>query len=455
MPDQQFPPDFVFGAATSAYQVEGAWDEDGKGPSIWDTFSQTPGHVDRDIPGDDGADHYHRTAEDLALLSHLGVDSYRFSLSWPRLLPEGTGRVNPRGAAFYDRLIDDLLAAGITPNATLYHWDLPQALEDRGGWPNRDIADWFAEYAAVAFSRFGDRVRWWSTINEPIALWVGYGLGVFAPGRADPAAGKAAMHNALRAHGRAVDAFRAAGCPGDIGIVLDIWQRHPATGSPADRALADQEEDDGFRFFLGPLFAGGYSDRLRRRLEAQGVMPAVAAGDLELIARPIDFLGLNVYSRVVVDAANHNPLWWTAGDTRPGGNFLSNGMEFYPEALYDAAAMVRRDYHVTLPLFITENGLGLPDEPMAGGRVEDDERIRYIHGFLAQLLRARADGHDIRGYYLWSLLDNYEWAAGFSQRYGLVHVDPATKTRTPKASFDWYRALIAARSLIPPTPVTA
>ncbi len=357
MPRITLPSGFQFGVATSAYQIEGAWDADGKGPSIWDTFSQTPGRVDGDVPGDRGVDHYRRYREDVAIMRDLGLDSYRFSLSWARLLPEGTGRINRAGIDFYSRLIDELLAAGIDPNVTLYHWDLPQALEDRGGWANRDVADWFGEYAALAFAEFGDRVPRWATLNEPIALWVGYGMGVFAPGRADERDGRAAMHNALLAHGRGVQEFRASGASGEIGIVLDIWQRHPATDSPQDRAIAERDEDDGFRFFLDPLLGGGYSDRLTSRLTAEGTMPEVRDGDLELIATPIDYLGLNVYSRVVVSAENYNPKWWVADDSHPGGNFLDNGMEFYPKSVYDAIGMVRSEYGFEGPIFITENGV--------------------------------------------------------------------------------------------------
>ena len=255
----QIPEGFLLGAATSAYQFEGAADVDGRGPSIWDTFTRTPGKVMGDVSGDRGSEHYHRLGEDLQLMKDLGLGSYRFSLSWSRLLPEGTGRVNQPGVDFYDRLVDGLLEADITPNATLYHWDLPQALQDRGGWPNRDIAEWFGEYAALAFDRFGDRVPMWSTINEPIALWVGYGAGFFAPGIQDPKAGKQAMHNAMLAHGRAVQEFRASSSAGQIGIVVDVWKRHPLTDSDADRELALREEDDSFRFFYDELFAGGLS----------------------------------------------------------------------------------------------------------------------------------------------------------------------------------------------------
>ena len=442
-----FSRDFQFGVATSAFQIEGAWDQDGKGPSIWDTFSQTPGRVHNDVPGNVAVDHYHRFPEDVRIMKDLGIDSYRFSLSWARLLPEGTGAVNQKGVDFYNRLLDELAEAGIAPNVTLYHWDLPQALQDRGGWPHRDVADWFADYAALAFDRFGDRVDRWATLNEPISLWVGYGMGVFAPGIADPRAGKQAMHNAMLAHGRAVQQFRAAGSPGQIGLVLDIWQRHPATESAADRAIALRDEDDSFRFFLDAILAGGYSERLLARLEEEGTLPDIRAGDFETTSAPIDFLGLNVYSRVVVSAENYNPQWWVAGDTHPGGNFLDNGMEFYPKSVYDAIFMAKNEYGFERPIYITENGVADAHTELVDGVIDDEERVRYVAGFLEWIAKAIDDGADVRGYYLWSLMDNFEWAAGFSQRFGLVHVDTDTLERTPKASAHWYRDVIARRSL--------
>lgn len=437
------PRSFEFGAATSAFQIEGAWDADGKGPSIWDTFGHTPGKVHDDIPGDVACDHYHRYPEDIELMKWLGLDSYRFSLSWSRILPDGVGKINQKGLDFYRRLTDSLLEAGITPNATLYHWDLPQALEDRGGWPNRDVAEWFAEYAAVAFDALGDRIGRWATVNEPISTWVGYALGAFAPGLRDERAGRQAMHNQMLGHGKAVQAFRAAGSPGEIGVVLDIWKRQPATDSPEDLALAAEGEDDGFRFFLDTLRGGGYSDRLRERLEAQGTFPEIHESDQEIIETPIDYLGLNVYARVVVNSKKQDSNGWAESDPPSGGNFLDDGSEFYPRAVYEALQMVRDDYRWNGPIYITENGL--PDGPAEPGAdpLHDQERIRYVGGFLEWIDRAVADGSDVRGYYLWSLMDNYEWGTGFSKKYGIAHVDPDTLVRTPKDSAHWYRDVIA------------
>jgi len=441
----QFPAGFDFGVATSAFQIEGAWNEDGKGPSIWDTFGHTPGKVHLDIPGDRGADHYHRVKQDVALMRDIGVTSYRFSLSWSRLLPQGRGSVNQAGVDFYSRLIDELLTAGIQPNVTLYHWDLPQALEDEGGWINRDVIGAFAGYAELAFASYGDRVRRWATLNEPISIWVGYAMGVFAPGRTDEKTARQALHHALVSHGMGVEAFRASGRPGDIGAVFDIWQRHPATDKPEDRAVADRDEDDGFRFFLDPVLKGDYSERIRRRLTERGTMPEIRDGDLKLISTPIDYLGLNVYSRVVVSAEHYNPRWWVADDKHPGGNFLDNGMEYYPKAVYDAVFMAKEQYGWQGPIFITENGAA--DGPNVTDPLDDQERINYVAGFLEWIHKAIEDGADVRGYYLWSLMDNYEWAAGYSQKFGIVHLDTETMARTPKASAKWYAEVIRRRGL--------
>lgn len=443
MTSMRLPKGFEFGVATSAYQIEGAWSEEGKGPSIWDTFTHGEGNVVDGRTGDVACDHFHRYPEDIELLTELGVDRYRLSLSWARILPNGVGAVNQRGLDFYKRLIDSLLAAGVRPNVTLYHWDLPQALEDHGGWPNRDVASWFGEYAAVAFDALGDRVDTWATLNEPIALWAGYGLGWFAPGRSDRRAGRQAMHNALLAHGEAVSAFRSsAACQGEIGIVLDVWKRHPKTDSLADRALARRGDQDGFGFFMDPLLRGAYSADLLERLEEEDELPDIRDGDVAAISCPIDYLGLNVYSRVVVDS-QQDQAGWAQSDPEPGGNFLDNGNEFYPKSVYDAIMMARDEYGWQKPIVITENGVFDPDSEGHDPR-RDRDRIRYIEGFLEWIARAIEDGADVRGYYLWSLMDNFEWNAGFTKRYGIYGVDPETLDRWPKDSAHWYRDVIAA-----------
>ncbi|GAA2231109.1 family 1 glycosylhydrolase [Herbiconiux moechotypicola] len=460
----RFPAGFRFGVATSAYQIEGAAHRDGKGPSIWDTFTNTPGRVDRDVPGDRGAGHYDRWRDDVQTMRELGLGGYRFSLSWPRLFPEGVGARNPAGFDFYRRLIDSLLEAGIEPHVTLYHWDLPQALEDRGGWANPDVAGWFGDYAAAAFEAFGDTVPTWATLNEPISMWVGYGMGLFAPGHRDARLGRLAMHHAMRAHARGVQAFRASraggggagsGGPGggagvggtavsagaQIGIAVDVWPRHPETDSEVDRALARREEETSFRFFLDAALRGEYPETMVDELAAAGLSDAEAApAPLE----PIDFVGVNVYSRSIVSADRPGAVWWQPGDPHPGGNYLSNGQEFYPAAAREALAVVREEYGWRGPVQITENGFG---ESVPGGEpapLDDAERIRYVAGFLEAIADAVADGSDVRAYYLWTLMDNFEWAAGYSQRFGLHAVDEADQHRTPKASARWYREFIAA-----------
>lgn len=442
-----FPVGFTFGAATSAFQIEGAWNAHGKGPSIWDTFTHTPGRVWRDATADVACDHYYRYRDDIALMRELGLDAYRFSISWPRVLPQGTGEVNEAGVDFYDRLVDELLAAGIMPSATLFHWDFPQALEDRGGWPLRESVDWFADYATVMFDRLGDRVAQWATLNEPISLWVGYGLGVFAPGRTDRAAARQAMHHALVGHGRAVQAFRASGAEGEIGVVVDIWKRHPATEDPADVEAARVGEYDGFRFFLDPLLTGTYDPHMLEHFASQGTELRVDPDDERVIAEPVDFLGLNVYSRIIESAGAHNDHWWASSERLPGGNYLDNGMEFYPRAVYDAVRLVTDEYGSDVSLYITENGVSDELDAAPGTEIDDAERITYLSGFLAWIARAIQEGADVRGYYVWSLLDNFEWAAGYSQRFGIVHVDWETLARTPKHSARWYQELLQTRTV--------
>lgn len=444
-PGGRIPPGFVLGVATSAYQIEGAWNVDGRGPSIWDTFSQTPGNILGDVPGDAGAGHYDRMPEDVELIDWLGVDSYRFSLSWSRLLPEGTGLINRAGIDFYRRLLDRLRERGIAPTITLYHWDLPQALEDRGGWLNRDVQHWFGEYASLAFSEFGEYQPRWATLNEPIANWVGYGLGSFAPGHTDPAGGRAAMHHALLAHGQAVQEFRAAGSPGEIGIVVDVWRRTARQATPPLLELVREEEADSFETFLNPLFLGGYSDYQLRRWERLGTLPRIDDGDMTLIGQPMDYFGLNVYNRVYVDGE-------PTSDTAPdfvGGNFLDSGHYYDATVAYDVLTMLRDDYALDIPIYVTENGTANCSEDLVDGRVHDVDRIAYVRDFLMQILRAAEDGVDVRGYYVWSLLDNYEWSLGYAHRYGIIHVDFDSFERIPKDSARWYREVVRSRHLLP------
>ena len=438
----KFPQDFLWGVATAATQIEGAWNEDGKGESIWDRFSQQPGKVANGDTPFVACDHYHRYESDVAEMVRLGVKTYRFSFAWPRILPQGSGTVNQKGLDFYKRLLEKLLQAGIVPNATLYHWDLPQALEARGGWPERASVGWFEDYAGLLFQTFGDQIPLWATFNEPIALWVGYGAGAFAPGYADEKLARQALHHLLLAHGSAVRTFRSLDMgTAKVGIVIDVWRRLPVRQIPQDQELARLEEATTFRYFMSPIFKGHYPQVALDWLAKQDALPLTEPGDMEVISAPIDFLGVNCYSvyRVSTDPAlvdlekrkRENPHLYT-----------DVGWEVYPRAIYDALMTVKRDFSGDLPLYVTENGACFPDELSADGRVHDPRRITYLRGYLAELLRAIQDGADVRGYYAWSLLDNFEWSAGYSKRFGLLYTDYATQKRTWKDSASWYQDVI-------------
>jgi beta-glucosidase len=445
-PLPQFPADFVWGASTAAYQIEGAAEEDGKGPSIWDTFVRRPGAVRDGHTGVVACDHYHRFDEDVALMRRLGLDAYRFSVSWPRILPTGAGRVESRGLDFYDRLVDALLDAGVEPTPTLFHWDLPQALEDEGGWLSRDTAYRFGEYAAVVAERLGDRVRRWITLNEPfVHMSFGYGFGVHAPGRAMLLDALPVAHHQLLSHGLAVAAIRAAAVPGAQVLIANNYspvRLRSDAGSAADRRAADAYDTLHNRLFNDPLLLGGYPD-----LSAYGVADPSWGGivqddDLKVIAAPLNGLGVNYY----------NPTWVTApADPASGLPFdLAEPEEPYrrtafdwpvvPDGLTELLVGLKARYGEALPpVWITENGCSEP----AG--VDDRARIDYLAGHLDAVAQARMQGVDVRGYFTWSLLDNFEWAEGYHQRFGLVEVDFATQARTPRASFEWYRALIASQ----------
>lgn len=437
---KRFPKDFVWGAATAAYQIEGAVDEDGRGPSIWDTFSHTPGKTHGGETGDVAADHYHHWQEDVALMAALGLDAYRFSIAWPRVLPQGTGEVNEAGLDFYDRLVDALLARGIEPYVTLYHWDLPQALEDAGGWPRRATADAFAEYARVVAERLGDRVTHWITHNEPwVVAFVGYIMGDHAPGREDPAAGLRAVHHLLLSHGYAANVLRQTiDRPIEVGITIDVNPAYPATDSAEDRAATDRFDVTRNRIFLDPLFKGAYPEPL---MNLPGIrFDAVQDGDLERIAVPLDFLGINYYTRVVVAHDADAPLI-QAATIQPTGNEYSQMWEIYPEGFYDILTRVQKDY-APAQVYITENGMPVPESPDADGKIRDYRRIRYLRDHIAQVHRAWQDGVPMRGYFVWSLLDNFEWARGYTMRFGLIHVAYATQKRLMKQSGHWYAQVI-------------
>jgi beta-glucosidase len=447
LPD--FGPDFRWGVSTSAYQIEGAAAEDGRGPSSWDTFCAEPGRILNGDTGEVACDHYHRYAEDVALMRDLGVDVYRFSFSWPRIQPSGQGAVNAAGLDFYDRLIDSLLAAGIQPAPTLFHWDTPQPLEDAGGWMNRDITSRFADYASVLASRFADRVPLWITINEPMVLTLlGYAVGGHAPGKQLGFEALPVAHHQLLAHGRAVQALRAGGAAG-IGIASNHAPTWPASDSPEDVEAAGLYDNLINWLFADPVVLGRYPEGLA------DAMPGPVAEDLEVISTPLDWFGLNHYAPVCVGAPTGDPdTAATDGIPLPPGlPFEPRSLEGYPKtdfgwpvvpaAFGEILRTMKDRYGDRLPpIYITENGCAINDEPV-DGVVTDQRRIDYLDGYLHELKKAIDEGIDVRGYFQWSLLDNFEWSVGYSQRFGLIHVDYKTQARTPKASYHWYRDVIA------------
>ncbi|MFI7428331.1 GH1 family beta-glucosidase [Micromonospora sp. NPDC049836] len=455
MTQLRFPENFVWGAATAAYQIEGAAGADGRAPSIWDTFSRTPGKVFAGHTGDVACDHYHRYAEDVALMADLGLRAYRFSVAWPRVRPAGTGPDNPPGLDFYDRLTDALLARGIDPIVTLYHWDLPQALADRGGWTVRETAEQFAEYALAVHGRLGDRVRTWTTLNEPwCSAYLGYGNGVHAPGGQDAGAAFRAVHHLLLGHGLAARALRAAGAQ-VVGITLNLADVQPADpDSPADAAAVRLVDGLHNRIFLGPLTGAGYPDDVLAHLSRLVEPDFLRDGDEKLIAAPLDLLGVNYYSPTYVagraGGAGSSAYPGSAGSVEflpPGGPVTEMGWLIEPAGLTRLLERVGAD-HPGLPIMITENGAAFPDDRTDElGRVADDDRVRYLDGHLRAAHDALARGVDLRGYLVWSLLDNFEWAEGYRKRFGIVHVDYPTQRRTPKRSARWYQEVISRNGL--------
>jgi beta-glucosidase len=438
----QFPAGFLWGAATSAYQIEGSPLGDGAGESNWHRFAHTPGSTTNGDTGDIACDHYRRSAADVALMKELGIGAYRFSVAWSRVMPEGRGAVNPRGLAFYDRLVDTLLAAGIQPVVTLFHWDLPAALEDNGGWLNRDIAGWFSEYANVVARALGGRVALWATLNEP---WVvsdaGYLHGVHPPGHESTAETPWASHNLLRAHGAGVRAIRAeARAP--VGLVVNLEPKYPATDRPADLAATARAEAYMNRQFLDPVFFGEYPPELAEVFGPD--WPRFPSDDFALIREPLDFLGVNYYTRSVTrDDPKALPV--RASRVRQDGHLhTALDWEVYAPALTDVLTWVR-DRYGTIPLYVTENGAAFEEPATVTGPVFDDPlRVEYLREHLRAAEAALARGVDLRGYFAWSLLDNFEWAEGFSKRFGLHHVDFATQLRTPKASARFYAEVIGS-----------
>ncbi len=426
---QQFPPDFAWGVATSAFQIEGAAFEDGKGESIWDRFCRVPGVIADGSNGDVACDHYHRLDADLDLIAGLGVDLYRFSISWPRVQPLGEGAWNEAGLAFYDRLVDGLLKRGLAPHITLNHWDLPQALQDKGGWENRATVQHFVEYAQGIQRRLGDRVAAITTHNEPWVMAIlGNEQGTFAPGIKSRRVAMQVSHHLLLSHGLAVRALRADGCKVPLGIVLNMGYSMPATASVADMAKARLDDAFGRRWYADPLFKGTYPAEVIAALGADA--PVVHAGDMELIATPIDYLGVNYYSRAVSSAAGHY-------DAKSSGLPLTDmGWEIYPEGLTELLLTLHREYRLP-DVYITENG-GAFKDPVSDGQVHDADRTNYLRTHIEAVARALALGVPMVGYMVWSLLDNFEWSSGYAKRFGIVHVDYATQERTLKDSAHWY-----------------
>jgi beta-glucosidase len=442
MSEHTFPAGFLWGAATSAYQIEGAPLADGAGQSIWDRFTHTPGNVVRDETGDVACDHYHRYRDDVALMAQLGLTAYRFSISWSRVLPSGRGSVNAAGLDFYSRLVDELLAQGIEPNATLYHWDLPAALHDRGGWVNPDVAGWFGDYTELMARRLGDRVRMWSTLNEPwVVVDAGYLHGVHAPGQRSAYDAVRAAHNLLRAHGTAVQAYRA-NADGRIGIVVNLEPKVAATDSEQDREATVRADAYMNRFYLDPVLRGSYPPELA---EIFGdAWPEIDDVDMTLIRQPVDFVGINYYKRGVT---RHDASAWPIGASlvpQPQNPFTVLGPEWevYPPALTDVLLWFR-DRYGEIPVYITENGSAFYDPPKpVHGVIDDPLREDYLREHLRAVHTAIRAGVDVRGYYVWSLLDNFEWSAGYHPRFGIVHVDFGTLDRTPKRSARYYARVI-------------
>ena len=456
-PTQTFPAGFRWGVATAAYQIEGAADEGGREPSIWDTFSRVPGNIVNGDTGDVACDHYHRFHEDIGLMESIGVTDYRLSISWSRLLT-GT-KLNPEGVDFYRRLLTSLLDAGITPWVTLYHWDLPQWLEDAGGWPARETARHFADYAVAAHSALGDLASNWITANEPVnTSLLGYAGGIHAPGQKSPLAGLAAAHHLHLGHGLATTAIRERDPSAQVGPTFLLMPVHPATSKDADQAAAVKLDGILNRLFLDPVFRSAYPEDLLENVEQYGFSDVIEDGDLDVIAAPVDFLGVNYYFRVVVSGEPQGAgssfdwrrdAWVGCEDVYPvevDGVRTEMGWEIFPEGMTEVLTRVSRDY-TQVPLYITESGAAFADDVTPDAQVHDHDRVDYMASHISAAKKAIDQGVDLRGYFAWSLLDNFEWTFGYTKRFGLVHVDFETQVRTPKRSAAWYRELILDNGL--------
>jgi beta-glucosidase len=441
----RFPKEFLWGAATSAYQIEGAVREDGRGETIWDRFCATPGKVFAGHTGETACDYYHRYREDVALMRELGLRSYRFSIAWARVFPSGSGRPNPAGLDFYNHLVDALAEAGIVPMATLYHWDLPQALQDQGGWEARDTANRFADYAAAMFEALGDRVKLWITHNEPyVTAYLGYKTGEHAPGILDEPRAVQVAHHLLLSHALAVQAFRGGRNDGaKIGITLNLHPAKAVSEEPEDQQAAALFDAYQNRWFLDPVFRGGYPLKLLEIFLRRHGTPRLQEEDLPTFASaPVDFLGVNYYFRQLVKRPERpGELFAAVRPDYPGARFTEMGWEVWPDGLYDMLISLHREYGEPV-LYVTENGAAFPDDRLREGQIDDEDRVKYLHDHFQAAGRAMAEGVRLKGYQVWSLLDNFEWAHGYGKRFGLVHVDFATQKRTPKRSALWYRRVI-------------
>ncbi len=437
---RQFPDGFLWGTATASYQIEGAVEEDGRGKSIWDVFSHTPGKTFQGETGDVACDHYHRYKEDVALMKELNLNAYRFSIAWPRVIPEGRGTVNTKGLDFYSALVDELLAAGIRPFATLFHWDLPQALQDRGGFANREIVEAFAEYVSAVHSRLGDRIKDWITLNEPsVYSFMGHALGVHAPGLIDPPVAAAVAHHLLLAHASAVGVLRED-ASARIGTTLNLTAVEPASDSAEDLEGARYADALMNRAFLDPLFGRGYPEEIA---EVFPPLP-VQEDDLAKISAPLDFLGINYYTRQIAKGSPRSPMKF---DPVPGsGPKTAMGWEVYPQGLRDVLIRVSKDYSPPM-VYITENGAAYDDPAPTDGVVEDPERLDYIRSHLEATADAIEAGVPVGGYFCWSLMDNFEWSFGYSKRFGIIYVDYPTQRRVVKSSGRFYSEVAASNSL--------
>jgi beta-glucosidase len=442
----RFPDGFLWGTATASYQIEGAVNEDGRGTSIWDTFSHTPGKVFHGDTGDIACDHYHRLEEDLDLMASLGIKAYRFSVAWPRIQPEGSGPANRKGLDFYRRLVEGLRERDIEPMLTLYHWDLPQALEDRGGWTVRETSERFAEYAGIVYEGLSDVVNYWITLNEPwVSAWLGYGMGIHAPGHNDPAKAISATHHLLLGHGLAIERMRGADGDNHLGITLNLTPAIPASASIEDAEAARRADGQANRLYLDPIFHGAYPEDMMEVARSMSDLSFVRDGDLQTISAPIDFLGVNYYMRQKVAADPESPLLGVSL-VPPEGETTAMGWPVDPDGLKELLVRLHEEY-TQLPLYVTENGAAFHDYVDPESAVDDEERISFLDAHFRAAHDAIERGVDLRGYFVWSFMDNFEWAEGYSKRFGIVHVDYATQRRILKASARWYAEVIGRNGL--------